>query len=89
MAGPTPFSPDLLTVVDESNRAADRFDSARRTAQQHANGRTCFNCTDSKNCTQYSWALGELRRHPGGRDVLKELKIPVSVEAPTEEGQQR
>ncbi|MEU2167939.1 hypothetical protein ACH47V_25560 [Micromonospora chersina] len=75
--------------MDESDRAADRFDSARRTAQQHTNGRACFNCTDSKTCTQYSWALDELPRHPGGLDVLKELKISVPVEAPTEEGQQR
>lgn len=35
----------------------------------------------------HAWALEELPRHPGGRDVLKELKIPVPVEAPIEEGQ--
>lgn len=78
-----------MTVMEESDRAVDRFDSARRTAQQHANGGTCFNCTDSKICTQYTWALEELSRHPGGLDVLKKLKIAVPVEAPTEEGQQR
>lgn len=78
-----------MTVMEESDRAVDRFDSARRTAQQHANGRTCFNCTDNRTCIQYAWALDELPRHPGGRDVLKELNIPVPVEASSEEGQQR
>ncbi|WP_433320248.1 hypothetical protein [Micromonospora chersina] len=75
--------------MNESDRPVDRFDSARRTAQQHADGRTCFSCTDSTTCTQYAWALDKLPRHPGGRDVLRKLKIPVPVEAPSEEGQQR
>ncbi|MFE9959185.1 hypothetical protein [Micromonospora sp. NPDC005299] len=78
-----------MSPIDDSYHPADVFDSARRTAQQHANGRTCFNCTDNRTCIQYAWALDELPRHPGGRDVLKELKIPVPIEAPTEEGQQR
>lgn len=78
-----------MSPIDDSYHPADVFDSARRTAQQHANGRACFNCTDSRTCAQYAWALDELPRHPGGLDVLKELKIPVPVEAPNEEGQQR
>ncbi|MEU0156209.1 hypothetical protein [Micromonospora fulviviridis] len=78
-----------MSPIDDSYHPADVFDSARRTAQQHANGGHCFNCTDSRACAQYAWALDELSRHPGGRDVLKELQIPVPVEAPTEEGQQR
>ncbi|MFF4810976.1 hypothetical protein ACFY03_22460 [Micromonospora chersina] len=78
-----------MSPIDDSYHPADAFDSARRTAIHHADGDTCFNCTDSKTCTQYAWALDELLRHRGGLDVLKELKIPVPVEAPPEEGQQR
>ncbi|WP_433288399.1 hypothetical protein [Micromonospora sp. CA-244673] len=78
-----------MSPIDDSYHPADAFDSARRTAVHHADGDTCFNCTDSKTCAQYAWALDELARHPGGLDVLKKLKVPVPLEAPSEEGQQR
>ncbi|MEV0428243.1 hypothetical protein [Micromonospora sp. NPDC050495] len=78
-----------MSPIDDSDHPVDVFDSARRTAIQHAAGGTCFNCTDSKDCKQYAWALAQLRRSRGGLLVLTELNIPVPADAVIEEGQQR
>lgn len=78
-----------MSPIDDSDRAADVFDSARRTALQHGDGGTCFNCTDSKDCKQYAWAVDQLRRSRGGLLVLTELHIAVPADAVIEEGQQR
>ncbi|WP_047891741.1 hypothetical protein [Micromonospora sp. RV43] len=58
-----------MTGTEESIRPGDLFDAARRTALQHARG-GCFHCT----CAQNTWALEELRRHPGGQQVLDEIR---------------
>ncbi len=78
-----------MSPIDDSDHPADVFDSARRTAIQHAGGGTCFNCADSKDCKQFMWALDQLRRSLGGRLVLARLEIPIPVDAVIEEGQQR
>ncbi|PSK67596.1 hypothetical protein B0E53_00406 [Micromonospora sp. MH33] len=77
-----------MTAVDESDRPADRFDAARRTALQHVDGGTCWHCIGG-TCSQRTWALEELTRHPGGRQVLDKLRTPKPVKTMTEEGQQR
>ncbi|MFI7209295.1 hypothetical protein [Micromonospora aurantiaca (nom. illeg.)] len=78
-----------MSPIGDSDHPADVFDSARRTAIQHDDGGTCFNCTDRKDCKQYAWALDQLRRSPAGLLVLTQLDIPISVDAVIEEGQQR
>ncbi|WP_326564298.1 hypothetical protein [Micromonospora peucetia] len=41
---------------------AERLESARMTARQHADGGSCFHCT-SDGCEQNAWAQQELTQH--------------------------
>ncbi|PZG17142.1 hypothetical protein C1I95_16055 [Micromonospora craterilacus] len=75
-----------MSGSDESDRAVDRFESARNTVLQHRDGGTCFHCGDG-GCGQHTWAVEELGRHRGGRMLLRRLGFPIDDS--TEEGQPR
>ncbi|TCB96501.1 hypothetical protein E0H26_15255 [Micromonospora zingiberis] len=75
-----------MTGTEESDRAVDRFESARNSVLQHRDGGTCFDC-GAGGCGQYAWAVGELGRHRGGRELLRRLGFPV--DGSSEEGQPR
>ncbi|MDG4797642.1 hypothetical protein [Micromonospora sp. WMMD1082] len=75
-----------MTGTDESDRPVDRFESARNTVLQHHDGRSCFHCGDG-GCGQYAWAVEELGRHPGGRQLLH--RFGLSTDESIEEGQPR
>ncbi|MFG1872085.1 hypothetical protein [Micromonospora arborensis] len=77
-----------MSVFDESDRPADRFDSARRTVIQHKDGGTCPQCADG-TCRQQAWAIEELSQHPGGLLLLQQLELINPSTKPTEEGQPR
>ncbi len=77
-----------VTGVEESDRAVDRFDSARRTLLQHVAGRMCFQCHDGR-CLQYEWAVAELSRHPVGRRLLVQLQLLDPVDDTIQEGRPR
>ncbi|MFF0467548.1 hypothetical protein ACFYPX_09015 [Micromonospora zamorensis] len=77
-----------MSGLDESDRPADRFDSARRTVLQHDDGGTCLQCADG-SCRQQAWAIEELKKHPGGLLLLQQLELLNPSNQPTQEGQPR
>ncbi|MFD6608622.1 hypothetical protein ACFWD1_07005 [Micromonospora chalcea] len=77
-----------MTGVEDSDRAVDRFDSARRTLLQHIAGRMCFQCRDGR-CLQNEWAVEELAGHPGGRRLLVRLRLLDPADDTIQEGQPR
>ncbi|WP_189050510.1 hypothetical protein [Micromonospora sonchi] len=77
-----------MTGTDDSDRPVDRFTSARNTVLQHRHGGTCFHCLDG-GCGQHAWAIEELARHPGGRQLLQQLGLSTPPAPSTEEGQPR
>ncbi|MDG4796929.1 hypothetical protein [Micromonospora sp. WMMD1082] len=77
-----------MTGTDDGDRAVDRFESARSTVLQHRDEGSCFHCRDG-GCGQYAWAVEELGHHPGGRDLLLQLGLPIPCDPSTQEGQPR
>ncbi|BCJ62120.1 hypothetical protein [Micromonospora endophytica] len=63
-----------MTGTEESDRAVDRFASARLTVRAHRDGGKCFHCRQG-GCGQHAWAVAELARHPGGRTLLRQLGL--------------
>ncbi|MEK8106534.1 hypothetical protein NKG94_17220 [Micromonospora sp. M12] len=77
-----------MTSTDESVRPVDRFESARLTALQHVDDGMCFHCCDNE-CKQQAWAVEELARHAGGRNILSRLGLRTFTNSSTSEGQKR